>query len=973
MAEEGDFSDEATSEEVVLTVSEDEAEICDEIIESEELESEEIQETSEAEVEEILEESTKQATEEETTLSADTPKEKSSTVQPETKTTVSEPKKNKAVKVKNTEDVIADGIYIPDNFGVSGGTGKVTITCPNVKVKGDTATAKIVFGSEYYTSLKSAGVTYNGIIDKTAGTATYYVPVEINKDYVITGTTTRMSEPHDIDYTINITVSSQSQTTTDSGYGQDIEEPEDDAIANGRYIPDDWSIRMASGRELKNPIDCTYVKISGEKAYAQIVFHSDGFPRLTSNDVEYKSVVDSTAETSTFFIPVEINQEYSISAFSTKMNTNITYIMNITLSKDSSKYEGTLNDSDVDNDEPIIDDPSKPGENDPANPGPGKDDPADPTKPVKPAKPEKLADGTYQIKADTDNRMFYLVPKDDPTAYRATLVKKNGKLKVTITLSGTGYDYLYLGTVTKAEKADKTTWTKYKESKGYYSYTFEIPALDKELTISAHSEKYDKWYEHKIIFYSGNAKKVKEGTSTVPDKPKKDNDKKDKDKDNNTSGTQTEFKNDKKKDKVSKSEGDKEKSTSVVNSSTKLADGVYTPDKFSWSGGSGRLAYIRCDKITVTDGQAYATIVFSSPSYDMLKANGRVYYNSGSEFSTFVIPVELNANNKIVGRTTAMSAPHWIEYSIFIYSNAAAKAKGDKEITGDSIKASKLSEKAPEIAGLETKKSTKIKYAKNFKVFNYDEGVVLLQIDINNKSSLKYKTVDKNVEDKVEYDDEGKPIAKSQGEITNEMYHANVINYLIVPEGVEIPAGLDKECIIINAPVQKSQISTEEVMDFMEQLGASKYIKATGIEAKEIEIKSIKEGLEKEKIFYAGEYAKPDYKKIIKENIDLNILPGTAIPEKIKKKDDKGKDLSEDQIKEQKDASKKAKATLELIEKRYSTLGVPVIIDRSVSEKTDIAKAEWIKVYGAIFGCQKEAKKLFEEYEKKYKEENNEQ
>ena len=83
--------------------------------------------------------------------------------------------------------------------------------------------------------------------------------------------------------------------------------------------------------------------------------------------------------------------------------------------------------------------------------------------------------------------------------------------------------------------------------------------------------------------------------------------------------------NDKKKDKVSKWTDDAGKSTRAVNASTTLKDGVYTPDSFSWSGGSGRLAYIRCDKITVTNGKAYATIVFGSSSYDQLKANGRIY------------------------------------------------------------------------------------------------------------------------------------------------------------------------------------------------------------------------------------------------------------------------------------------------------------------------------------------------------------
>lgn len=71
-------------------------------------------------------------------------------------------------------------------------------------------------------------------------------------------------------------------------------------------------------------------------------------------------------------------------------------------------------------------------------------------------------------------------------------------------------------------------------------------------------------------------------------------------------------------DTVSKSEADLNKSTAQVNSSTGLKDGVYTPDSFSWSGGTGKVS-ISCSKVTVTGGQAYATLVFSSQHYQLCK------------------------------------------------------------------------------------------------------------------------------------------------------------------------------------------------------------------------------------------------------------------------------------------------------------------------------------------------------------------
>ena len=43
---------------------------------------------------------------------------------------------------------------------------------------------------------------------------------------------------------------------------------------------------------------------------------------------------------------------------------------------------------------------------------------------------------------------------------------------------------------------------------------------------------------------------------------------------------------------------------------------------------------------------------------------------------------------------------------------------------------------------------------------------------------------------------------------------------------------------------------------------------------------------------------------------------------------------------------------LEMLETRFSTLGIPVIIDRAPDEETEEGKAEWIKVYAALLGME---------------------
>lgn len=403
----------------------------------------------------------------------------------------------------------------------------------------------------------------------------------------------------------------------------------------------------------------------------------------------------------------------------------------------------------------------------------------------------------------------------------------------------------------------------------------------------------------------------------------------------------------------------------AVDASTTLKDGEYKPDSFSWSGGSGRLAYIRCNKIIVRNGQAYAEIEFSSPNYDALQASGGTYTKQGGGNSVFTIPVNLNANNTIVGRTTAMSQEHWVTYTIYIgLAETAEEGEKAKEAKQEAAEAKmEISEEAPTIIGLETAEDEEetVQYSKYFKIFNYEKGVKMLSIDISEKTALKEEytenakkaTEASKSEDDLEYDEEGNIITKSKGEYIEEMYKNNVVNYLLVPEDYEVPAGLDKEYVIITVPCEKSFVASQEVLAMMEELGCTEALSLLGIDEKEIKSKDLKKAVKDEKIKLAGNTEKIEFAKVVKEKSDIAILPGDLLPEEIKK-DAKDKEKLEKEAKEKQE-------TLEKYESRFTALDVPVIIDRSAQEEDELAQAEWIKVYGAIFGCDEQAKKIFDE------------
>lgn len=643
------------------------------------------------------------------------------------------------------------------------------------------------------------------------------------------------------------------------------------------------------------------------------------------------------------------------------------------------------------------------------------------------------ADGIYSTSAVTGAAMFKVVG--------TKLTVKNGKMTALITLSGIGYDYLYMGT--GADAANHTDqWIKYKGTATYTldgetktGRTYEIPvaALDKPITVASHSESHKKWYDRTITFSSKDLKKIGDvsiggnGNSGSTDNGTTGGNGSTNGSNNTTGNTTTKV--DTKPDTESKYESDTSGSTKAVNSKTKLKDGVYKPDKFSWSGGSGRVN-ITCDKVTIKNGQALATIVFSSSAYQYVKANGKKYLptHTGGK-SIFVIPVELNKNNSIIGMTTKMSTAHEITYSILVYLSAADEA-GDGSVSADGSSSGrnfgsneKLDEKAPDIIGLEYKSETKLDYAKYFKIYHYDKDVTLLEIDMTKDTDkdpekLKEETATKDSEktstktdskknnkrgkkkavkiaikrdnedskksdtQSITYNDEGEAVVQTQEEIIADLYKANVVKYLIVPEDsdVELPVGIEKEMIVIHLPVKHAYVDSEESLNTMDDLKLLKKIAAVGYDQDETDIEAVNKALEKEDMVYAGSADDLKFREIVKNKIDLaivssEILPGSETEKAVKEGKDGKTTKTDSTDKKTVDTTKKkdsktvndvtgdseteATSVLDDLADNFATLGIPLIIDRSADEKSELAKAEWLKVYGAVFGCSKKTDQLY--------------
>ena len=139
-----------------------------------------------------------------------------------------------------TVDTLEDGTYVPTLFTVSGGTGKVKITCPEVVVTEGEAQARIEFSSPHYEWVKVDHVQYDpeNADDADRDNSVFRIPVRLDEEMTISGLTTAMSEPHEIEYTLFISLTQEDKKSSADGAGEDAEGKDgaEDSSGNGAEI-----------------------------------------------------------------------------------------------------------------------------------------------------------------------------------------------------------------------------------------------------------------------------------------------------------------------------------------------------------------------------------------------------------------------------------------------------------------------------------------------------------------------------------------------------------------------------------------------------------------------------------------------------------------------------------------------------------------------------------------------------------------
>lgn len=116
---------------------------------------------------------------------------------------------------------------------------------------------------------------------------------------------------------------------------------------------------------------------------------------------------------------------------------------------------------------------------------------------------ELVEDGTYSIEVTSSSKMFKVVD--------AKLNVLDGNMSAVITLSGTGYSKLYMGTEEEAANSSEIDAINYVvDENNMYTYTIPVSALDTEINVAAFSIKKQTWYGRTLTFNSSTLVAIEE-------------------------------------------------------------------------------------------------------------------------------------------------------------------------------------------------------------------------------------------------------------------------------------------------------------------------------------------------------------------------------------------------------------------------------------------------------------------------------
>ena len=159
---------------------------------------------------------------------------------------------------------------------------------------------------------------------------------------------------------------------------------------------------------------------------------------------------------------------------------------------------------------------------------------------------------------------------------------------------------------------------------------------------------------------------------------------------------------------------------------------------------------------------------------------------------------------------------------------------------------------------------------------------------------------------------------------------SNGERYLTVPEGAQVPDGLSADIAVIKLPANKTYLVSSSTMCLVDALGAIGNVSMTSLKADDCSVQGFVDALNAGTVVYGGKYSAPDYERIAQSGVTLAV--------------------ENNMINHTPD-----------VKEKLQDLGVVVLTEQSSLESTVLGRIEWVKLYGALFGCEDKANQIFDE------------
>lgn len=154
--------------------------------------------------------------------------------------------------------------------------------------------------------------------------------------------------------------------------------------------------------------------------------------------------------------------------------------------------------------------------------------------------------------------------------------------------------------------------------------------------------------------------------------------------------------------------------------------------------------------------------------------------------------------------------------------------------------------------------------------------------------------------------------------------------FLIVPEGKSVPDGLADNVVVLQQPLTKICVNSTGMMSLIDAIGGLDHISTVGTDVDGWYIDNVIAKLKSGEIKYSGNYKAPDFEMLTSEGIQLEVDTTMLVSHP---------DVME----------------------KYDELGIPYFIECSSNEGHPLGRVEWVKLYGALMGLEKEADAYFDQ------------